>query len=521
MQKILKKNKSSNFYWLMKFINNCKNFINLRKLNSYPNHEKTNKSVLIFSSISMFSDHLIIDSALSSFLKKNNAKVRIVLCDRAMPICHVSDRYSYSDNIKSKLLTKQKQKAICDYCINSKKIHGLLSNEEQLNYSEGIDFFIKSSFKDPVITNLNEYIDSGIIRFSASSENEQINQIPDWIKKDYENAAISSYKAIFGLISKYEPDIVIGHHGIYVPQGLVQMVSKKLKKTFYSWHFGYRKKTLIFSKGDTYHKEMIFVPNKNFSTKLKSFEKKEILDYLKSRHSGKKDWIYFNRNSSSVNFEINKNKTISLFTSVDWDAALHFPSSVYKSQFDFLSDVIEIFKNYLDLNLIIRIHPAEITGSNPAYVSSEDYIRKLNPSSNVKIISSSSKVSSYEIAQNSKAVIVYNTKMGIELPPLGIPVIVAGDSWIRGKGFSYDVNKQNSLDSYIRNIDDLFLSEEQIELSIQFAHYFYFKRCIQVDALKSAGKSFQINFDKSKLYNDKFGFDFITKKILKEQDICH
>ena len=217
----------------------------------------------------------------------------------------------------------------------------------------------------------------------------------------------------------------------------------------------------------------------------------------------------------------NKNKTISLFTSVDWDAALHFPSSVYKSQFDFLSDVIEIFKNYLDLNLIIRIHPAEITGSNPAYVSSEDYIRKLNPSSNVKIISSSSKVSSYEIAQNSKAVIVYNTKMGIELPPLGIPVIVAGDSWIRGKGFSYDVNKQNSLDSYIRNIDNLFLSKEQIELSIQFAHYFYFKRCIQVDALESAGKSFQINFDKSKLYNDKFGFDFITKKILKEQDICH
>ena len=36
--------------------------------------------------------------------------------------------------------------------------------------------------------------------------------------------------------------------------------------------------------------------------------------------------------------------------------------------------------------MIIRIHPAEITGSNPAYVSSEKYIETLNPTKNIKVI---------------------------------------------------------------------------------------------------------------------------------------
>ena len=42
-------------------------------------------------------------------------------------------------------------------------------------------------------------------------------------------------------------------------------------------------------------------------------------------------------------------------------------------------------------------------------------------------------VSTYALADASDAVIIYATKTGIELAARGIPVIVAGESWLRGK----------------------------------------------------------------------------------------
>ena len=42
------------------------------------------------------------------------------------------------------------------------------------------------------------------------------------------------------------------------------------------------------------------------------------------------------------------------------------------------------------------------------------------------------------LADASDAVIIYATKTGIELAARGIPVIVAGESWLRGKGIGFD-----------------------------------------------------------------------------------
>lgn len=511
--------KSSRFYWFLKFVNSISKLSPLFRIKKTKN-PSDKKTILIFTSLAIFSDHLLIESVLAKFLRKKDFKVFIVLCDKQMHLCHSSDRYSFANNMNSEASTNEKQKQICNSCSATKKIFENFVDFNTLNYSEGINYYNSNNFK--ISHNLNEFIDSGFIRFSATSEASELKSLPYWIKSKYEKSALLSFKASYGLIKKYNPDIVISHHGIYVPQGIVQYVSSILDKTFYSWHFGYRKQTLIFSKGNTYHKEMVDVKKSQFDINWNEDKKLTIMNYLISRQTGKNDWIYFNRNAVNLDldkFDIVGKTIITFYTSVDWDAALHFPSSLYKSQFEFIEDLIENFRNFKDLILIIRIHPAEITGSNPAFLSSEKYINTLNPSENVKVIPATSKVSSYDLAKVSKAVIVYNTKLGIELPPFKIPVIVGGDCWIKNKGFSFDIDKKRTIEYYLKNIDNLILNTHQVKLAQKFAYYFYFERCIDCSELVSAGNKFQIKLKKNYLNFKNQGFDLITDRIISKSDV--
>ena len=50
------------------------------------------------------------------------------------------------------------------------------------------------------------------------------------------------------------------------------------------------------------------------------------------------------------------------------------------------------------------------------------------------------------------AVMIYGTKTGVELSSRGIPVIVAGEAWMRGKGITLDAT---SAEEYFRILDRL------------------------------------------------------------------
>ena len=51
-------------------------------------------TVVIFSSIPLFTDHVLSEYALASEFQRQGLRVLIVFCDKDMPICHAHDRYS-------------------------------------------------------------------------------------------------------------------------------------------------------------------------------------------------------------------------------------------------------------------------------------------------------------------------------------------------------------------------------------------------------------------------------------------
>lgn len=504
--------KSSSIAWkYRKFKNKHRIEETFQKINSWHDQNKldqqssNNKTVLIVSSVALFTDHIITEYLLAKELLRQGCDVKLFFCDKKMPICHAHDRYSCGTVSKNKILKKANN--ICDAC--SGNLLAINTNSD-IN----IEYFINSSNTESLPNDYEEDVISGGIRYLASS-NLDLPQ-KNLIFPLYRNAAKVAFDSFSSILEKTKPDLVIGHHGIYVPQGILNKVCKKKNISYYSWHFGYRKSTLIFSKGNTYHKELGSCSNYN---EIKNNELRKIDDYLEKRRIGKDDWIHFNRNPKSHKAINNKERSkIIFYSSVDWDAALHFNENVYESQFDFVTHLIESARKNREHDYIIRVHPAEATGMHPSYTKLDRFIKKLSPPENLKVIPSYDTTSSYELAQSCNVAIVYNTKLGIELTSMGIPTIVAGESWVRDRGFTFDINSKEDLEKYLKNIKGLIMDQKMIKDAKSFAYYFYFKRCIDVPELKSTGNKFYIDVDMENCHDQK-GMSLIAKKLLQLNDI--
>ena len=87
---------------------------------------------------------------------------------------------------------------------------------------------------------------------------------------------------------------MVAHHGIYVPQGMVNAVAGAEDVRLVTWNPGYRKQTFIFSHGDSYHHTMMDEPTALWEDlDLSAGGGARIDDYLSSRRTGSQDWIWF------------------------------------------------------------------------------------------------------------------------------------------------------------------------------------------------------------------------------------
>jgi hypothetical protein len=154
---------------------------------------------------------------------------------------------------------------------------------------------------------------------------------------------------------------------------------------------------------------------------------------------------------------------------------------------EWLVETIRYFAKRPDLQLLIRVHPAELNGKIPSRQLVTDEVARHFPSlpSNVYLIPPDSDISTYTVVALSDAALIYGTKMGVELTSKGIPVIVAGEAWIRNKGLTYDAEDR---DNYFRLLDKLPFGEklppEAQERARKYAYHFFFRRMIPLRSLR-------------------------------------
>jgi hypothetical protein len=442
------------------------------------------------------------DAMMAAALTLRGVNVRFLLCDAALPACMI-DQHDWYPN-RARFTESDGERPVCRACwpVGEKYLSPLglpvMRMSELVSAAERAEAYAAADEVDPATASewtcrglpAGEHGLAGALRFHARAE---LDGAPygEAVLRQYLRAGAVAAVASDNLPAAFPYDVLVAHHGIYIPQGIWVAAAHKAGKRVVTWNPGYRTGSFVLSQEDTYHKTMISEPPALWENEpLDEARRKALHDYLRQRRSGAADWISFGSGRGGENTAVLRDlgldtsrPTVALLTSVMWDAQLHYESNAFPSQLAWLDATIRHFAARDDLNLVIRVHPAEITGFIPSEQRVVDHVREtfgaLPP--HIVVVGPENPVNTYAIADGCDCALIYSTKTGIELSAVGTPVVVAGEAWIRGKGFSIDADSPEGYEAILRSLPlGERLSAAKQERAERYAWHFFFRRMVEL-----------------------------------------
>lgn len=121
-------------------------------------------------------------------------------------------------------------------------------------------------------------------------------------------------------------------------------------------------------------------------------------------------------------------QVVPVFTNVIFDTSQPHSNVVFPHMFAWLDMVLEIAGSHPETLFVIRAHPDEARPGKASQESVRQWIAQNQAESlpNLIFIDSNEPLSSYELIQRSKFVMVYNSTIGLEASIMGSPVLCGG-----------------------------------------------------------------------------------------------
>lgn len=485
----------------------------------------------------------IVESALAAALTLRGVNVHVFLCDTALPACFRCTTAWYS-GVKQ-FVRSGPGGYMCRTCyapgvgtfeplgVHVHRYSDYLSDsdrEQAAAFANNIPLAEISSCRFGGLA-VGEHALAGTLRFFGRASIDQEPHAEPVLRR-YVHAAALTVLATRRLLSTVKFRSAVFHHGLYVPHGLLGEVCREAEVPVVNWGATYRQQCFIFSHGDTYHHTMMQEPTEEWEQMpWTSAMEERILDYLKSRWHGTRDWIRVHDDPETdleaINRELKLDPSkpcVGLLTNVMWDAQVCYPTNAFKDMREWVFSTIKYFAERPELQLLIRVHPAE-AHRGPVQVRQlilkeiQEHYPVLPP--NIFIVPAESKVSTYALMGQCNAVLIYATKAGVELAATGMHVVVAGEAWVRNKGITHDVS---SPEEYFRMLDRLPFSEplgqEATERALRYAYHFFFRRMIPLEMISrpdpNAGLTVSAEWLHQLLPGQNVGLDVICNGILHQ-----
>ena len=476
--------------------------------------------VLMATAVGSYAHAMSLESALAAALTFRGAEVHALLCDGAMTACAECEASLYPD--LSRFVRTGPARDLCRDCrwpaenvyrqlgIKVHRYSDWLTpddRERARTLATSIPLTQLPTFSWEGLA-IGEHAYAGALRFFATGSLADEPHAEPVLRRYFESALLTAY-ATRRLLRAISFHSAVFTHGIYVPWGIVGAVARQEGVNVTTWNVAYRKRRFIFSHDDTYHHTLMAEPREHWEDmELSAAQERELMQYLASRREGLFDWIVFHRPRRQDQQEIARRlgldpgkPIIGLPTSVTWDAQLHYPSNAFPNMLEWLVQTCEYFATRPDLQLLIRVHPAEISGFPKSRQPILAELRKRVPrlAANIFVVPPESDMSTYVLMSLCNAAIIYSTKMGVELTSTGLPVIVAGEAWIRNKGLTYDAS---SPEEYFRILERLpfaeRLSPAHLARARRYAYHFFFNRMIPLPFIepKAGYPIYRLKLDK-------------------------
>lgn len=139
---------------------------------------------------------------------------------------------------------------------------------------------------------------------------------------------------------------------------------------------------------------------------------------------------------------------------------------------------VQYFAGLPEVQLVIRVHPGEVLTHG---VSMVDVVREVLPRlpEHIHLIGPKDKINTYDLVDVADLGLVYTTTVGMEMAMMGVPVIVAGQTHYRGRGFTHDpdswVAYYKQIGQVLHNPQAHRLPSALVERAWRYAYSFYFE----------------------------------------------
>jgi hypothetical protein len=327
---------------------------------------------------------------------------------------------------------------------------------------------------------LGELVDIPVKWFLMSADVEHDPLAPLTFRR-FLRAGRQVVDGVLGALDRNRPDVVLLLNGLFFFEAIAWWICRDRAIDVVTYERGFIQETLVFRRNQAaclY--EMTDLWDQWAGVALTEAEAEELDAYLRGRELGLRT---IDRFWGDARFDDPERRgagrLVSLFTNLTWDSAVIGQELAFDTIGAWVAAAIEAFADRPDDELVIRIHPAEVKlpgkqTREPIEALIRDRFAELPP--NVRIIPADDPTSSYPLMAASDAVLVFTSTTGLEAAVRGIPVIVAGQTHYRDRGFTVDVSDP---EGFRRSLDDVLADPAahapDRDAAARYAYLFFFR----------------------------------------------
>lgn len=282
---------------------------------------------------------------------------------------------------------------------------------------------------------------------------------------------------IAAVLDEVQPDQVLLLNGLFLFEGIAWALCKQRGIDVVTYERAFRKETLVFHRGVPAGFYDFSSDWEAANRPLEPHEDAELDEYLAARRRGSAFDQFWQFQERDV--DRGTGRLASLYTNLTWDTAVIDRDVAFDDIQAWISAAIRAFEARPQHRLVIRVHPSEV--ALPGKITRDSlaaYVHRMFPElpPNVAVVEPDDFTSSYPLMDASDVGLVYTSTTGLELALSGTPVIVAGETHYRGKGFTTDVSSPDGFEAALdAALDDPASLPVDVDLARRYAHFFFFR----------------------------------------------
>jgi hypothetical protein len=288
-------------------------------------------------------------------------------------------------------------------------------------------------------------------------------------------------------LKAHKPDVVILPNGTIQEMGVIYRVARYLNLETVTFEFSDQREHIwLAQNSEIMRHDTDALWAARGAEPLDEAQINQLRDLYAARVDAK-TWKNFSRQwqetpsqgGASVRKDLNLDDrpVILLATNVLGDSLTLGRQVFSRTMAEWVEKTVRYFAERQDVQLVIRVHPGEVLTHGTSMVTVIKAALGEIPD-HIRLIEPQEKINTYDILDITDLGLVYSTTVGLEMAMRGIPVIIAGQTHYRNRGFTSDPETWeayfSTLDEKLTDLDSAQLTQEQIELAWRYAYLFFF-----------------------------------------------